>query len=45
MVLFFGLGGAFPYLIQAFWRYGYGRYVLAAIAGVALIIGIVARRR
>jgi hypothetical protein len=43
-VLYLGIGGAFPYLVEAFWRYGYGRYVVAAVFGVVLVIVIVARR-
>jgi hypothetical protein len=44
LVLYLGIGGFFPYLVEAFWRYGYGRYVVAAVFGVALVIVIVIRR-
>jgi hypothetical protein len=44
-VLYLGIGGAFPYLVDAFWRYGYWRYVVAAVFGVVLVIVIVSRRK
>jgi hypothetical protein len=44
LALYLGIGSAFPFLFETFWRYGFGRYIVAAVFGVVLVIVIVARR-